>query len=98
MMNLKKRLDIYWNGTDGAKELTLSMLISWKHFPNGAGAVGAAAIELTVALVRAFCILLTPFFFWIAPVVSIFTAHREASEDDVRRVLRDGVHKNGKST
>lgn len=93
--HFKERLDIYLNGTDGAKELTMNLLTTWRHYPDAAGALGAAFLSFIASLLRVFFVLFAPLLFWIAPLVSIFTAHRSVPEAEIRQRLRDGMHKNG---
>jgi Na+/melibiose symporter-like transporter len=94
-IHLKERLNIYLNGTDGAKDLTFALLTMWLHFFDAAGALGAAFIAFVLALSRVLLVLVAPFFFWIAPIISLFTAHRIVPEAEMRQRLRDGMHKNG---
>lgn len=93
--NLKRRWDIYLNGRSGAKELTVSMLTLWRHLLPACGLFGEALVELITALVRVVMVLVLPLLFWIAPLISFFTAHHEWTEDEARARLRARIHKNG---
>jgi hypothetical protein len=92
---LKRRWDIYLNGTDGAKELTVNMLTMWRHLFPAFGLFAEALVGLIAALGRVAFVLALPLLFWIAPLVSMFTAHRTLSDDEVRERLRARIHKNG---
>lgn len=92
---MSERWDIYWRGKYGAKELMGNMLKAWTYLLPAGGEFG----EAFVAAVRAFCLVLwiivCPLFFWIAPIIAIFTAHRIVSDEEMSARLRAGIHKNG---
>ena len=93
---LKDRWDIYINGTDGAKRLTVNMLTMWRHLLPACGLFGESLVGLLSALLFVVVVLVLPFLFWLAPLVSIFTAHRTLSDAEVRERLRRDIHRNGR--
>jgi hypothetical protein len=95
-LHLKRRWDIYLNGSDGAKELTLNMLTMWQHLMPACGLFGEALVEFIGAVARVLLVIILPLLFWIAPVISIFTAHRLATDEEIRERLRNDIHKNGR--
>lgn len=94
---VKERWDIYVNGTDGVKQTTLSMLTLWRALFPACGLFGETLVEFLGALLKVVLILVLPLLFWLAPLISIFTAHRRLTDDEVRAILRKDMHRNGSS-
>jgi hypothetical protein len=94
-MNLKRRWDIYWNGADGAKETTRNMLTMWAHLFPACGIFAEALVEFLGSLLRVLLVLVAPLLFWTAPVISIFTAHRTLSDEEVRQLWRERGYTHG---
>jgi hypothetical protein len=96
--HIRERIDVYLNGTDGAKELTINMLTMWQHLFPACGLFAEALVELIKAVLRVVIVVLMPLLFWIAPVISVFTAHRMLSDAEVRQRMRADIHRNGSET
>lgn len=90
------RFDIWLNGANGAKQLTVAMLCMWRSLTPACGPFAESLIEFLIALSRVIIVIVAPFLFWLAPVIAIFTAHRMVSEDEVRARMRANMHRNGR--
>jgi hypothetical protein len=91
----KRRWRIYVHGNCGVKEATVGMLLAWRNVPELVAdmwdpirSIAHTAFLLVVALVA-------PLLFWLAPVLAIFTAYTEPTEEEIRARLRARIHKNG---
>jgi len=95
---MNRRLDIYLNGQNGLKELTLNMLLAWRTVPRAARPAWRALVDLFWDSMPLLLALLGPVLVPLAPVLAIWTAHRVLTEDDeleARARLRRGIHQNG---
>ena len=92
---MNRRLDIYVNGRQGLKELTVDLLLSWRQVPRLARPMWRSMVDLFWDLLPLLLALLGPTLVPLAPVVCIWTAHYELTDEEVRQRLRRGIHQNG---
>ena len=95
---MNRRLDLYLNGRQGLKELSLDLLLSWLQVPRLARKVWRSVVDLFWDALPLLLALLGPVLVPLAPALAIWTAHRVLTDDEVREQharLRAGIHKNG---
>ena len=92
---MNRRIDIYLNGRQGLKELTVDLLLSWLQVPRLARPVWRSVVDLFWDLLPLLLAMLGPVLVPLAPVLCIWTAHYELTDEEVRQRLRRGIHKNG---
>jgi hypothetical protein len=95
--DIERRWDIYLNGRDGVKQLTINSLCAWRVISPVCGRFANALVEFLTATLILAGILVLPFAFWLAPFVAIFSARRVVSEDEIRARMRKDIHCNGRS-
>lgn len=92
---MNRRLDIYVNGNQGLRELTLDLLLSWAQVPRLARPVWRSLVDLFWDSLPLLLAMLGPVLVPLAPVLAVWTAHRELTDEEVRARLRRGIHQNG---
>jgi hypothetical protein len=93
----KHRWNIYLNGTYGVKEISVAMLTMWRYLLPACGLFGEVTVKFLAASYSVAVIFVMPFLFWLAPLISIFTAHRTLTDEEVRERLRRDIHRKGSS-
>jgi hypothetical protein len=94
-IDIKRRFDIYLNGSQGLKELTVDLLLSWRQVPRLARPVWRSIVDLFWDLLPLLLAMLGPVLVPLAPVLCIWTAHYELTDEEVRQRMRARIHKNG---
>jgi hypothetical protein len=92
---MNRRLDIYLNGNQGLKELMVDLLLSWRQVPRLARPAWRGMVDLFWNLLPLLLAMLGPVLVPLAPVLCIWTAHYELTDEEVRQRLRRGIHKKG---
>lgn len=91
----KRRWRIYVHGKCGLKEAAVGLLLAWRKLPQLLADLWEPIKSIALTLFWLVFVLAAPLLFWLAPILAIFTAYVQPTEEEVRSRLRDRIHKNG---